>query len=86
LTAALAFVTTPLADRFVLVFDLNNGALLGAISFDFLDGLFHTYKIVRDPGAGVVRISIDSGIVSSRDIALNTDRPLVTDESLGELL
>ncbi len=85
LTAALAFVTTPLADRFVLVFDLNNGALLGSISFDFLDGLYHTYQITRDPGAGVVRISIDSGVVSNRDIALNTDRPLVTDDLLVEI-
>jgi len=86
LTAALAFVTTPLADRFVLVFDINNGNLLGSISFDFLDGLFHTYRIVRDPGAGVVRISIDSDILSSNDIALSTDRPFVTDEILREVL
>lgn len=86
LTVALAFVTTAIADRFVLVFDLNNGALLGSISFDFLDGLFHTYRIVRDPVAGMVRISIDSGIVSSSDIALTTDRPFVTDETQRELM
>jgi hypothetical protein len=60
LTVALAFVTTPLAERYVLVVDLNNGAYLGSVSFDFLDGSFHDYKIVRDPGAGVVRVSIDS--------------------------
>lgn len=60
LTVALAFVTTPLAERYVMVVDLNNGAYLGSVSFDFLDGNFHDYRIVRDPGAGVVRISIDS--------------------------
>lgn len=60
LTCALAFVTTPLAERLVLVADLNNGNYLGSVNFDFLDGSFHNYRIVRDPGAGVVRIFIDS--------------------------
>lgn len=86
LTAALAFVTTPLAERYVFVFDLNNGAMLGAISHDFLDGEYHTYRLVRDPGAGVVRVSIDSNITSSRDIALMTDRPFVTDAIQTEIL
>lgn len=60
LTIALAFVTSPIAERYVLVVDLNNGAYLGAVSFDFLDGNFHDYRITRDPGAGLVRVSIDS--------------------------
>jgi len=60
LTVALAFVTSPIAERYVLVVDLNNGAYLGAVSFDFLDGNFHDYRITRDPGAGFVRVSIDS--------------------------
>ncbi len=59
LTVALAFVTTPAAERYVLVVDLNNGAYLGSVSFDFLDGNFHDYRITRDPGAGVVRVAID---------------------------
>lgn len=59
LTVALAFITTPLAERFILVMDLNNGNILGSITFDFLDGSYHTYKIVRDPGAGVVQVAID---------------------------
>jgi hypothetical protein len=59
LTVALAFVTTPLAERFILVTDLNNGNVLGSITFDFLDGAYHTYRIVRDPGAGVVQVAID---------------------------
>jgi hypothetical protein len=58
-TVALAFVTTPLAERFILVMDLNNGNVLGSITFDFLDGAYHTYRIVRDPGAGVVQVAID---------------------------
>lgn len=77
LTAALAFVTTPLAERYVIVFDLNNGSMLGSISFDFLDGLFHTYRIVRDPGAGVVRVSIDRELgnldVTRSDVMALTD-------------
>lgn len=58
LTVALAFVTTPLAERYVLVIDLNNGTVVGGITFDFLDGNYHTYHIVRDPCAGVVQVSI----------------------------
>lgn len=58
-TVALAFVTTPLSERYVLVVDLNNGSVVGSITFDFLDGAYHTYKIVRDPSAGVVQVAID---------------------------
>ncbi len=58
LTVALAFITTPLAERFILVIDLNNGNVMGSITFDYLDGNYHTYHIVRDPGAGVVQVSI----------------------------
>jgi len=58
LTVALAFITTPLAERYILVIDLNNGNVLGSITFDYLDGAYHTYHIVRDPGAGVVQVSI----------------------------
>ncbi len=60
LTVALAFVANPLAGRFVLVVDLNNGNVLGSTTFDYLDGLFHTYRIVRDPGAGNISVFIDS--------------------------
>jgi hypothetical protein len=60
LTVALAFVTTPNAERYVLVVDLNSGNYMGSVSFDFLDGSFHDYRIVRDPGEGVVRVFIDS--------------------------
>jgi hypothetical protein len=59
LTVALTFITTPLAERFILVVDLNNGNVVGSITFDFLDGAYHTYRIVRDPGAGVVQVAID---------------------------
>lgn len=58
-TIGLAFITTPLAERYVVVVDLNNGNYLGAISFDFLDGAFHDYRIVRDPGSGTIRVSVD---------------------------
>jgi len=60
LTVGLAFVTTLLAERLVYVVDLNNGRVLGSATFDFLDGNHHTYRIVRDPGRGVVQIFIDS--------------------------
>lgn len=60
LTVGLAFVTTAMAERIVYVVDVNNGRVLGSATFDFLDGNYHTYRIVRDPGRGVVQISIDS--------------------------
>lgn len=60
MTVALAFITTPLAERYVLVLDLNNGNILGSATFDFLDGAFHDYRIVRDPSAGTVQVFIDS--------------------------
>ena len=60
MTIGLGFVTTSLGDRFVLVFDLNNGTILGSSTFDYLDGNFHTYRIVRTPGKQLVEIFIDS--------------------------
>ena len=60
LTVALAFVTTALAERLVYILDLNDGKVLGSATFDFLDGNYHTYRLVRDPGAGVVQMFIDS--------------------------
>lgn len=60
LTVALTFLTTLLGERFVLVIDQNNGNILGSASFDFLDGNFHDFRLVRDPGLGVVRVFIDS--------------------------
>jgi len=60
MTLALAFVTTPLAERFVLVLDQNTGAIMGSQTFDYLDGAFHDYRIVRNPGLGKVQIFIDS--------------------------
>jgi hypothetical protein len=60
MTLGLAFVTTVLAERFVLAVDLNSGTVLGSAAFDYLDGNFHQYRIVRDPSAGTVQIFIDS--------------------------
>lgn len=60
MTLGLAFVTTPLAERYVLAIDLNTNAIVGALTFDYLDGLSHEYKIVRDPAMGTVRIFIDA--------------------------
>lgn len=60
MTVGLAFITTPTAERFVLAIDLNTSIALGSVAFDYLDGLFHTYRIVRDPSANLVQIFIDS--------------------------
>lgn len=60
MTVALTFLTSALGERFVLVLDQNNGNILGSATFDFLDGNYHDYRLVRDPGQGVVRVFIDS--------------------------
>ena len=60
MTLALAFVTTPLGQRYVMVVDQNSGTVVGGLPFDFLDGNYHTYRIVRNPCAGVVQVFIDS--------------------------
>jgi len=59
-TVAFALVTTPLGERLVLLKDVNNGNLLSSVPFDYLGGAFHTYRVVRDPGAGLVSMFIDS--------------------------
>ena len=60
MTLALGFITMGTGERLVLVLDQNNGAIVGAVPFDFLDGLYHDYRIVRDPSAGTVQVFIDS--------------------------
>lgn len=61
LTVSLAFVTVAATqERFVLVIDQNTQAILGSATFDFLDGNYHDYRIVRDPSAGEVRVFIDA--------------------------
>ncbi len=51
MTASLAFVTMPSGQRYVLIVDQNSGTILGGIRFDYLDGAYHTYRIVRNPTA-----------------------------------
>jgi hypothetical protein len=59
MTLGIGFVTHPSGERFVEVFDLNNGAVMGRATVDYLDGDYHDYRIVRDPGGGVVEVYID---------------------------
>jgi len=59
-TVGLAFVTTPLGERYVLAVDLNNGKTVGGIPFDFYDGAYHDYRLVRDPGTASIQIYVDS--------------------------
>lgn len=59
-TLGVAFVTdTVTGERFVKVLDLNNGNILGSVSFDFLDGAYHTYRIVRDVKTASMKVLID---------------------------
>jgi len=59
LTAALAFVSTPLGDREVRLLDLNSNTTLGAIPFDFLDGDYHVYQLIKNVETGNVDFLID---------------------------
>jgi hypothetical protein len=49
MTASLAFVTVGNGQRYVLIIDQNSNTVVGGLAFDFLDGNFHTYRIVRNP-------------------------------------
>jgi hypothetical protein len=60
MTLALAFVTAPTGIRYVLCYDLASEVVVGGTPFDFFDGLYHVYRIVRPPGAPMVRVFIDS--------------------------
>lgn len=59
-TLSLAFVTTPLGERYVLIVDQNTLAVLGGIPFNWYDGLFHVYRMVRDPSTSSVLVFVDS--------------------------
>ncbi len=59
MTLALLFKTTPLGERYVLVKDMNSGAIVGGVPFDFGDGNYHTYRIVRNIALASVQVFID---------------------------
>lgn len=59
-TLSLAFVTTPLGERYVLLVDQNTLAVLGGIPFNWYDGNFHEYRMVRDPSTASVLVYVDS--------------------------
>jgi hypothetical protein len=60
MTLGLGLVTTPFGERYVFIYDLASQSIVGGMTFDFLDGAYHTYRIVRDPSAGFVDLFIDS--------------------------
>lgn len=60
MTIGIGFVTHPSGNRFVEVYDLNNGNVMGRASVDYLDGNYHDYRIVRNPSEGLVEVFIDS--------------------------
>ena len=60
ITLAMALVTSSgTGIRYVLVYDQKTGIVVGGVPFDFLDNLFHTYRIVRNAGLGNIRIYVD---------------------------
>jgi hypothetical protein len=59
LTVALAFVATPLGEREVRLLDLNTDRVLDSISFDYLDGNYHTYRLVKNVEEGMLDFFID---------------------------
>lgn len=59
-TVGLAFITSPIGERYVLAVDMNNGQTVGGIPFDFYDGSYHNYRLVRDPGSATIQIFIDA--------------------------
>ena len=62
LTFGLGLVTTGGGERYVTVYDLNSGEVMGGIPFDYLDGITHSYRVLYSPGmdAGSMQLFIDS--------------------------
>jgi hypothetical protein len=60
MTISLGFITSPIGERYVLVFDQKTNKIVGGRRFDFLDGNYHSYRLVRDPTQGSVSVFIDS--------------------------
>ncbi len=60
MTVGIGFVTHPNGERFVEVFDLNSGQVMGRATVDYLDGNYHDYRIVRNPSAKLLDVFIDS--------------------------
>lgn len=60
ITLSLAFLTQPTGDRYVVVFDQNTQQVLSGIKFDWFDGNYHTYRLVKDPGQQQVFVYVDS--------------------------
>jgi hypothetical protein len=60
LTASLALVSAPTGLRYVLVIDQLSNQVIGGIPFDFYDGNYHEYRLVRKPGEGIVQVYVDS--------------------------
>lgn len=58
-TVGLGFVTSPLGERMVVAYDLNARKVVGALYFDFLDGEYHTYRIVKNVATQSVDIFVD---------------------------
>jgi hypothetical protein len=56
----LGFLTSEDGRRYVLAYDLTNGNVVGGLSFDFMDGQTHTYRIIRDPNTQMVEVRADS--------------------------
>lgn len=59
ITAALAFVTTPFGDREVRLLDMATQSIVASIPFDFLDGSYHVYRLVKNIEEGSVEFLID---------------------------
>jgi hypothetical protein len=59
MSVGIGFVTHPTGERFVEVFDLRSGNVMGRATVDYLDGEFHEYQILRDPSSDAVEVYID---------------------------
>lgn len=60
MTLGIGFVTYSSGERFVEIYDLNDGRVMGRATVDYLDGNYHEYRIVRNPNAGLVDVFIDT--------------------------
>ena len=59
LTAALAFIAAPNGLREVVLLDLEANVPLASLPVDYLDGVYHTYRLIKNSEMGTLELLVD---------------------------
>jgi hypothetical protein len=73
IAVSISFVTSEIGERYVLISDQASGNVLAGIRFDYLDDLYHDYKVVRDPTRQVLRLEVEPDVADRFKIVRISD-------------